>query len=61
MINAIMLFAGATVFFAGFLLGEKFDFSPPESQKYTGGGIKGDVITNKEYLNFLNYDGTEQN
>lgn len=57
---AISLLAGATVFFAGFLLG----CNPPSFRCQTA---KSNRAANpqsnlpQEYINFLNYDGSVQN
>ena len=62
MINALMLMAGAAVFFAGFYLGIHFD--TPKRDKNQAADCKiraGGAVKNTENRNFLNYDGTEIN
>lgn len=57
---ALTLLAGATVFFAGFLLG----YNPPCFKTATAKSIfPANAQSNlpQEYINFLNYDGSVQN
>lgn len=60
MTNALMMIAGAAVFFGGFYLGLHFDTPKFEGCKNRTVRAEGGVIKNEEYRNFLNYDGTEQ-
>lgn len=57
---ALTLLAGATVFFAGFLLG----CNPPSLKAYSAKKAYAENSQShlpQEYINFLNYDGSVQN
>ena len=60
MINALMMIAGAAVFFGGFLTGLHFDTPKPSPDIKQGSGVTGEVVCDPEYRNFLRYDGTEK-
>ena len=60
MMTAVSLLVGATVFYMGFLLGFEFPKSGTAKIKKENKNIFVDDRLQKEYRNFLNYDGTPQ-